>query len=50
MPPAPTLLESKLANFASDQKVASKCRTYRNFGVATAYHTIDLFTKAFYSM
>lgn len=49
MPPAPILLESKLANFASDQKVASKGRTYRKVGVATAYHTINLFTKAFYS-
>lgn len=47
MPPVPILLENKSTNFASNQTVAPKYRIYRNFRIATTYHTIHLFNKAF---
>lgn len=49
MPPVPILLESKLTNFASSQTVPSKYSFYRHFRVTTAYRTINLLNKAFYS-
>lgn len=49
MSPVPVLLESKLTNFASSQTVPSKYSFYRHFRVTTAYHTINLLNKAFYS-